>query len=99
MTKEILVHGCDINGTIYLTSFWNGKERCVQLTPSGIEYTQMTYSDARKFFKDAIKAINKIETKYNKNRPWWESLSEAMEEAKHEKSIKYKPKGAKNETP
>lgn len=92
MSKELLKHICDVNGVLYLTTFWGGKkERCVQLTMEDGTYVQMTYDDARKFFSDAIKRIDKIETSYNKHPPWWESLSEAMEEAKHEKSIPYKP--------
>ena len=95
MTKEILIHDCDVNGTLYITSYWGGKDgRCIQLTPS-TEYVQMTYDNARKFFKDAIKAINNIETEYNKDRPWWESLSETMEEAKVKPSIPYKPNDKK----
>ena len=93
MSKDLLEHACSIGGMIYLTSFWGGKnKRCIQLTLDSGSYVQMTNREAKKFFKDALKAVYRIDIKYTKNRPWWESLSEAMEEAKVKPSVPYNPK-------
>jgi len=67
---------CDVEGYLILNSFWGGKEkrRCVQLTTPK-DYVQMTFDDARAFFKECIKKINEIDEKFNEYPPWWEVLS------------------------
>jgi len=58
---------------LLLSSFHGGSKngRCVQLTIR-TEYAQMTFDDARAFFKEAIRAIDDIEKSYNEKPPWWE---------------------------
>ena len=77
MTEDMLDWDCDKRGCLKLNSFWGGKGygRCVQLTtplPDG--YVQMTFDDARTFFRDAIRLIDAREEGYNENPPWWETI-------------------------
>jgi len=74
MGEDLLEHECSVKGKIYLNSFWGGEhERCVQVT-IGLEYVQMTFKEAKRLFKKAIKTIEKKEKEYDKNPPWWEQL-------------------------
>jgi len=84
MSYTLIDWYCDVNGGLTLSSFFGGKKmgRCVQLTiqtEEGVDYVQMSYDDARDFFKEAIKQINKTEKQYNETPPWWEELSRTKE--------------------
>ena len=76
MTEQLIEQWDCLEGYLMLNSFWGGKDnkRCVQLTTQG-SYVQMTYDDARLFFKLAIEEIDKIEARYNDNAPWWEVIN------------------------
>ena len=85
MTETLIEQWDCLEGYLKLNSFWGGKDnrRCVQLTsPSGTGYVQMTYDDARLFFKLAIEEIDKVEARYNENAPWWETINNSSETTK-----------------
>jgi len=93
MTEDLIELDCDVEGWLKLNSFSGGLERgrCIQLTtplPNG--YVQMTYNQARRFFRQAIKEINKIEKRYNENPPWWEEIQNSLrpkENQEEEKNV------------
>lgn len=76
MTEDLVEHQCDVRGSLLLSSFFGGVKngRCVQLTTPS-DYVQMTFDDAKAFFKEAIKTIEAIEKQYNENPPWWEQIA------------------------
>jgi len=79
MGEELIDYICNVKGSIHLGSFWGGgKGRCVQLT-IGMNYVQMTYDEAIRFFNDCIQKINEMNEKYNENVPWWEKLAKQDE--------------------
>ena len=84
MTEELIREWVsDINATyMKLNSFWGGKnKRCIQLSiNTGVHacYIQMTYGNARDFFKEAIKQIDDIEARYNESPPWWEEIDKSI---------------------
>lgn len=70
---------CDVKGYLILNSFAGGdKGRCVQLTTPE-DYVQMTFDDARSFFREAITKIDEIENQFNECPPWWERLQPSGE--------------------
>lgn len=73
MGEDLVEHKCSIKGRIHVGSFWKGK-RCVQVT-IGVEYAQMTFTEAKTFFKESVEAIEKLEKEYNENAPWWERMA------------------------
>jgi len=75
MGEPIMDWSCDKLGQLSLNSFWGGEGygRCVQLTLHR-EYVQMSFDDARTFFRDAIRLIDAREEGLNENPPWWETI-------------------------
>ena len=83
---EELVNWCgNKGGYIGLDSFWGGSEfkRCVQITIA-TNYVQMTYEDAKEFFRKCIKEIELIENRYNDNPPWWEEMHKSNQKETEE---------------
>jgi len=74
---------CDVKGYLKLNSFAGGdKGRCVQLTTPYEGYVQMTFDQAREFFKLAIEEINEIESRFNEYPPWWEVIRDSSTSTK-----------------
>ena len=75
MAEDYLEWECDKLGYIKLTSMWGGEGygRCVQLTTDK-GYCQMTFDNAREFFRDAIRLTDAMEEGLNENPPWWETI-------------------------
>lgn len=90
MTEKLIDRwDCDVESYLILSSFWGRTKnrRCVQLTVNrgpDASYAQMTYDDARLFFKLAIEEIDKIEKRYNENAPWWEEIHDSSVSTKIE---------------
>jgi len=83
MTKDLVEHDCSILGKIYLNAFHGGeKGRCVQLTiPNG--YAQMTFAEAKQFFKECLASIKDTEKQYDQKPPWWEIITKKMPPSKY----------------
>jgi len=76
MTEDLVEYGCSVQGRLWLSSFWGGKKgRCVQLTMK-TDYVQMTFEEAKQYFKRCIEAIEKQEIKLNADPPWWERIAQ-----------------------
>lgn len=84
MAEDYLDWVCDKKGYIKLTAFWGGKEygRCVQLTTPSDGYSQMSFDEARKFFRDAIRLTDALEEGLNEYPSDWDKTQSSTGSAK-----------------
>ena len=71
---------CDKLGYVHLNSFWGGTAygRSVQIT-IGREFVQMSFEDAKTFFREAIRLIEARDEGYDENPPWWETINQGLD--------------------
>ncbi len=84
MGEDIIRWDCDKQGYVHLNSFWGGEayRRCVQFTVPSCGYFQMSFDEARKFLREAIRLIDAREELYDENPPWWEKIQSSTQTAR-----------------